>query len=36
MVRQAVILAGGQGSRLKPYTDTVPKPMIQIAGRCII
>ncbi|TDE16081.1 nucleotidyltransferase family protein [Jiangella asiatica] len=35
-VRQAVILAGGQGSRLKPYTDTVPKVMIEIAGRCII
>lgn len=35
-VRQAVILAGGQGSRLKPYTDTVPKVMIEIAGRRII
>lgn len=35
-VRQAVILAGGQGSRLRPYTDTRPKPMIEIAGRCII
>ncbi|MBO0804515.1 MAG: nucleotidyltransferase family protein [Nocardiopsaceae bacterium] len=36
MVRQAVILAGGQGSRLRPYTDTRPKPMIEITGRCII
>jgi NDP-sugar pyrophosphorylase family protein len=36
VVRQAVILAGGQGSRLKPFTDTRPKPMIEIAGRCII
>lgn len=35
-VRQAVILAGGQGSRLKPLTDTVPKAMVEIAGRCII
>ncbi|MBV8542852.1 MAG: nucleotidyltransferase family protein [Pseudonocardiales bacterium] len=35
-VQQAVILAGGQGSRLKPYTDTRPKPMVEIAGRCII
>jgi NDP-sugar pyrophosphorylase family protein len=35
-VTQAVILAGGQGSRLKPYTDTRPKPMIEISGRCII
>ncbi|NED95776.1 nucleotidyltransferase family protein [Phytoactinopolyspora alkaliphila] len=36
MVRQAVILAGGQGSRLKPLTDTIPKAMIEIDGRCII
>jgi NDP-sugar pyrophosphorylase family protein len=34
--RQAVILAGGQGSRLRPHTDTRPKAMIEIAGRCII
>lgn len=36
VIRQAVILAGGQGSRLKPLTDTVPKAMVEIAGRCII
>ncbi|AOS65490.1 Nucleoside-diphosphate-sugar pyrophosphorylase family protein [Actinoalloteichus hymeniacidonis] len=35
-MRQAVILAGGQGTRLRPYTDTRPKPMIEISGRCII
>ena len=29
---QAVILAGGQGTRLKPYTDNHPKPMIEIEG----
>ncbi|MFA5059057.1 MAG: sugar phosphate nucleotidyltransferase [Candidatus Omnitrophota bacterium] len=27
---QAVILAGGQGSRLKPYTTILPKPLIPI------
>ncbi|MBI5697553.1 MAG: NTP transferase domain-containing protein, partial [Thaumarchaeota archaeon] len=27
---QAVILAGGLGSRLKPITDYVPKPLIPI------
>ena len=27
---KAVILAGGQGSRFKPYTDIVPKPMIPV------
>ncbi|MEV1175809.1 nucleotidyltransferase family protein [Nonomuraea sp. NPDC049784] len=31
-VTQAVILAGGQGSRLRPYTDTRPKPMVEIPG----
>ncbi|MEV0845039.1 nucleotidyltransferase family protein [Streptomyces sp. NPDC049954] len=30
--RQAVILAGGQGSRLRPYTDDRPKPMVEIPG----
>lgn len=30
---QAVILAGGRGTRLQPITDTCPKPVIPIAGR---
>jgi D-glycero-D-manno-heptose 1,7-bisphosphate phosphatase len=32
-LRQAVILCGGLGERLRPYTDTLPKPMIPINGR---
>ncbi|NBR70589.1 MAG: CBS domain-containing protein [Proteobacteria bacterium] len=28
----AVIMAGGEGKRLRPLTTTVPKPMIEIAG----
>jgi NDP-sugar pyrophosphorylase family protein len=30
MLNQAVILAGGRGERLRPLTDTLPKPMAPI------
>lgn len=32
----AVVMAGGRGVRLRPITDTLPKPMITVAGRPIL
>lgn len=32
----AVILAGGKGSRLRPYTTTLPKPLMPIGEDCSI
>lgn len=31
-----IIMAGGKGSRLKPYTDNCPKPMLKVGGVPII
>lgn len=31
-----VIMAGGRGERLRPLTDSIPKPMIRVAGRPIL
>lgn len=36
MVKVAIILAGGKGERLRPLTNKVPKPMIDILGRPLI
>ncbi len=35
-MKQAVILAAGEGSRLKPFTVNKPKAMLSIAGKPII
>ncbi len=32
-IRQAVVLAGGRGTRLGPLTDRLPKGLVRIAGR---
>jgi len=35
-MKQAVILAAGEGQRLKPFTANKPKPMLSVAGRPIL
>ena len=35
-VRHAVLLAGGKGTRLRPYTTTIPKPLVPIGDECAI
>ncbi len=33
---ELIIMAGGKGSRLKPFTNILPKPLIPINGKAII
>lgn len=33
---RAIILAGGKGTRLRPYTTLIPKPLVPIGGDCSI
>lgn len=35
-LKTAVILVGGNGTRLKPYTNNMPKPLIEIEGKSIL